>query len=177
MAQRHRHRVHISVTQADIDAAMRNESKHCAVATGISSSLEGIKHPQVDIQTIRFSDPSTERRYIYLTPPVVAEYIIAFDAGDPIEPFEFDLVTPAYVGKMRRNLNVKDSGPRYNAIVNAPRDTNGQFAPSSSSDVAVPVRRSDVPRLIADREYGRRKLRANQDKGGRVDGGLPHEAV
>lgn len=166
MTSRLRHKVHINVTEADIAGAIRNASKHCAVATGVKHSLDGIVRPQVDIQTIRFSDALTGTRYIYLTPPIVADYIVAFDAGDEIKPFEFDLITPAYVGKMRRNLDVGDNGPDYNAVIFMPRDNDSTLS-DGATERTVAVHKKDVPPLIKDREYGRRKLRVNQAKGGR----------
>lgn len=169
---RHRHRVHITVTREDIDGAIRNVSKHCAVATGIKASVEGCLRPQVDIQTIRWSESATGKRYIYLTPPIVADYIIAFDAGDKIEPFEFDLITPAYTGRMRRQPT-GESDAHYHAIVNVPRAGDGKFAAHSGSEEAVPIPRSDVPRIVADREYGRRRFRQNRGHGGADDGGMP----
>jgi hypothetical protein len=81
----------IRVTQENIDRAIQNCSSRCVVADALREAVPNAVRVRVDIQTIRWSDPQKQLRYIYLTPARIQQYIIAFDAGDPIEPFQFRL--------------------------------------------------------------------------------------
>jgi len=79
----------IDVTQADIDRAKIKDSSRCVVATAIARSIPGASRISVDVQTIRFT--LAGERFVYLTPPAVTGYVIAFDAGEDIRPFRFRL--------------------------------------------------------------------------------------
>jgi hypothetical protein len=80
----------IQVTQADIDKAIVKNSARCVVATAIARSIPEAKRIAVDVQAIRFSTTDGQR-HTYLTPPTVAGYVVAFDAGEEIHPFRFTL--------------------------------------------------------------------------------------
>lgn len=86
-------RFEIIVTQLDIDEGVRNNSHYCIVSTAIGRVVPEALRIIVDAQTIRFTVPDESRRWrlVYLTPRSVRDYIIAFDAGDEIEPFGFVL--------------------------------------------------------------------------------------
>jgi hypothetical protein len=79
----------INVTQRDIDRALRKNSSKCVVATAIAGSVEGARRVSIDMQTVRFT--VGDERFVYLTPPAAAGYVVAFDAGEPIHPFAFRL--------------------------------------------------------------------------------------
>jgi hypothetical protein len=79
----------IEVTQHDIDRAKVNDSSRCVVATAVARSIPGASRISVDVQTIRFT--LSGERFVYLTPPAVTGYVIAFDAGEEIHPFRFRL--------------------------------------------------------------------------------------
>jgi hypothetical protein len=81
--------VHVDVTQADIDQADIKNSSRCVVATAIARTFPDATRVNVDLQTIRFT--SQGERQVFLTPPAVAGYVVAFDAGDKIHPFGFRL--------------------------------------------------------------------------------------
>jgi hypothetical protein len=49
------------------------------------------------LQTIRFTDPKKAQRYTYLTPPIAQDYLVAFDQGQFLEPFLFNLTSPIQV--------------------------------------------------------------------------------
>ena len=53
----------------------------------------------VDTQAIRFTLDG--ERLLYLTPYVVQGYIIAFDAGEKIEPFQFQLRDPKRITRRK----------------------------------------------------------------------------
>ena len=79
----------VDVTQDDIDTALRKNSSRCVVATAIARKFPKAARIVVDVHSIKFTDG--ERRYTYLTPPKVMDYIVAFDAGDALHPFTFRL--------------------------------------------------------------------------------------
>lgn len=83
------HRYTFSTTQADIDQGVRDSSAHCIVATALGRQIPEATRISVDAQTIRFS--VGDERLVYLTPPTVGAYVIAFDAGD------FDRIVPLKV--------------------------------------------------------------------------------
>jgi hypothetical protein len=82
-------RLNVSVTEKDIEEAKANDSMMCVVAHAIARTFPEAKRIGVDVQSIRWTD--SKDRYIYLTPYAVQGYIVAFDAGDVIEPFSFTL--------------------------------------------------------------------------------------
>jgi hypothetical protein len=84
---------YVNVTQENIDRAVKNCSSRCAVADAIKDAVPKAVRIRVDMQTIRWTDPVKQVRYIYLTPARAQQYIIAFDAGDKIQPFQFRLDT------------------------------------------------------------------------------------
>jgi hypothetical protein len=81
--------ISIKVTQADIDKAITKISSRCVVATAIARDVPGATGVQVDVQSVRFTKGGV--RHTYFTPPAVAGYVVAFDAGDDIHPFRFTL--------------------------------------------------------------------------------------
>ena len=84
-------RFQIHVTDKDIARAQRNNSYHCVVTQAIARIIPDAARIEVDTQSIRFTRAQSGERYVYLTPYAAQGYVIAFDAGEPIEPFSFRL--------------------------------------------------------------------------------------
>lgn len=84
-----RSRFNFEVTSEDIEKAHVNDSYRCVVAQAIARDMPHAHHIDVDLQTIRWSDE--DGRHVFLTPYEVAGYIVAFDAGDELHPFAFQL--------------------------------------------------------------------------------------
>jgi hypothetical protein len=80
----------ISISEDDIRKAFANDSAKCVVATALARTIPGATRIEVDTQTIRYTGDDG-KRHVFLTPYAVHGYIIAFDAGDEIEPFTFRL--------------------------------------------------------------------------------------
>lgn len=80
-------RVTIEVTQEIVDASTRRDSSHCMIAEALQRAVPKAQYISVDLATIRFTDMSAGRRYVYLTPRVAQEALLAFDQGEKIEPF------------------------------------------------------------------------------------------
>jgi hypothetical protein len=91
-------RVVVQVAQEHIDLATPADSSHCMIADALRAALPDAKKISVDLQTIRFTDPSKAQRFTYLTPTIAQDYLVAFDQGLPLEPFEFVLHAPVQVG-------------------------------------------------------------------------------
>ena len=75
------------------------------IADAVREALPEVKSISVDLQTIRFSDPGRGQRYTYLTPMIAQDYLVAFDEGQPLEPFEFRLNSPVqttYIGRQAK---------------------------------------------------------------------------
>lgn len=87
----HSHRYTIEVTPKDIARAHQNDSYKCVVVQAIARTIPDAHRIEVDTQAVRFTRTTTGSRYVYLTPYAVQGYVIAFDAGDKIEPFRFQL--------------------------------------------------------------------------------------
>ena len=61
----------------------------CIVAQAIARQIPNARRIEVDIQTIRWSDENG--RHVFLTPYAAAGYVVAFDAGEDLHPFRFQL--------------------------------------------------------------------------------------
>jgi len=99
MAEKHRTRFNFEVTAQDIEKAHVNDSYICVVAQTVARQIPTARKIEVDIQTIRWSDENG--RHVFLTPYSVAGYIVAFDAGDEIHPFRFQLRDPVPTAQKR----------------------------------------------------------------------------
>jgi hypothetical protein len=79
----------IQVTEDDIARATRNHSMRCVVVQAIARTRPNARRIEVDTQTIKYTEG--EERFVYLTPPMAQLYVIDFDAGKDIDPFNFVL--------------------------------------------------------------------------------------
>ena len=60
----------VRVSDWHIDESVRGDSHHCMIADAVKDACSTAQYIQADVQSIRFSDPSTGKRYVYMTPPV-----------------------------------------------------------------------------------------------------------
>jgi hypothetical protein len=95
----------IRITQAEIDKAKPQQSGRCLVARAIAAKWEDASRIDVDQQTVRFTRDG--ERWVYLTPWAVQRYVTMFDAGDPIEPFEFSLTQSVQIQRAKRSMRGK----------------------------------------------------------------------
>jgi hypothetical protein len=84
----------IEVTAEDIANGVRNDAERCAVARACERA--GFRGVEVDLGKLSFYDDGDEDLVASATlPDDVWARIEAFDKGEPVEPFAFDLdVTP-----------------------------------------------------------------------------------
>jgi hypothetical protein len=181
-------RFNVHVTEKDIERAKRNDSYTCVVAQAIARTVPDATRIEVDNQTIRFTRPG--RRLKFLTPYVVAGYVVAFDAGDPIAPFSFQLRNPIQAAKktytpvgraIHRARNVARRQAKKRAkVAGLPLDSpevTAQIRESATAAYAEavqanPGQQSTQPGRITavrvfkkkQRSYGHRLLRINQQQ-------------
>ena len=170
----------IEVTQRDIDRGHRNFSGTCMAALAIAREIPGANRIDVDTQTIRFS--LGDQRFWYLTPHKVQQYVVAFDAGDPVVPFKFRLRDPIRCKRYpmteaaRESIRARDVARRSTlketgdpdaanaagrAAYAATREAQGRSVLRVTTPGSKPP-----PRVFASkrRSYGQRILRANQER-------------
>lgn len=122
--------IELNVTQEIINAAIPRDSGHCMFADAVRAALPFATGVSVDLQTIRYSDPATRKRYVYLTPGVAQSMLVAFDQGEreKIRPTRLRLSRPAQIVHMRpsrsrANRHDEPAHPRTRTI--APAEPNG----------------------------------------------------
>ena len=79
-------KLQVKVTQKHIDDGIAESDTHCPIALAVGELL-GISqdHIEVDSDQITIDDISG-----YDLPDLAREFVRAFDAGDPVEPIEFE---------------------------------------------------------------------------------------
>lgn len=80
-------RLDFAVTAEHIAAGIPKDSAHCMIADALREAMPNADLISADLATIRFTDRLAGRRYIYLTPIPAQQALIAFDQGEPVEPF------------------------------------------------------------------------------------------
>lgn len=84
----------LDVTAEIVQAATERNSAHCVIADAVKAALPDATRIAVDLQTIRFSLPTTGRRYIFLTPQAAQHVLLDFDQGIKPEPQRIRLGRP-----------------------------------------------------------------------------------
>lgn len=72
-------RIHIPITQENINNAAARDSAHCVIADAIHAAIPEAKRISVDLQTIRFT--VNNERVVYLTPGPQQSLLVKFDQG------------------------------------------------------------------------------------------------
>ena len=129
----------IEVNEKDIAKATKNDSYVCVVAQAIARSIPDAHRIDVDSQSIRFS--RSGERLVYLTPYAVQGYVIAFDAGEEIKPFSFQLRQPAKVRATRPSpLGRKANQAAYAAKRRVRKEAQAAGLPLDDQTVVNDVR-------------------------------------
>lgn len=150
----------IEITERDVERGMRRHSGLCMVSTAIARCIPGASHIDTDLQTIRFT--YEDERFIYVTPWRVGQYVVDYDAGDPIKPFRFQL-------RADQRIAVRHKGARERAIDNLRAKSQRLEArladvKSQGNDALA----AEVEQQIAEVRAERAELRKSQ--GGRPPG-------
>lgn len=180
-------RFNVAVTDADIAKGIPENSSVCAVAQAVARTIPDAVRIKVDAQAIRFTHDET--RYVYLTPQRVYQYIVDFDAGDPLESFGFQIRTPfEFVTRLKTETTKTATRARYAANKKAKAaGKSDDEARAAGSDAYRESRIADdgptlrhggtgsskrqtkqiakkSPNLGGERHYGHRRMRINVDR-------------
>jgi hypothetical protein len=129
----HTRRWNIEVTADDIERAQVDDSYRCVVAQAVARTIPDATRIEVDVQTVRFT--RSGERLIYLTPYSVAGYVVAFDAGDEIHPFRFQLRDPIK-GRRRQRTSAGQEVTRKEKRI----ETERRLAERAEATLAKPDR-------------------------------------
>lgn len=167
----------VTVTPELVERAVQRDSHHCMIAEAIKEQNPHFSRILVDLQTIRWTNTTTGKRYIALTPEEAAARLVDFDQGRPIDPFAFTMrivqVTDAKPGNRgRKQLNgqmtieggkplrtghLRGSDAAANVRTPGTQVRRPRLAPSGAEP---PADSSNVVRSSrAYRQYGRRLLK------------------
>lgn len=86
-------RLHVNVTQRDIDSGKRYVSHACPIARAIGRH-NAISAVAVDVNTLTVYTPRDYAEHLITLPSVAFYFRHDFDNGRPVAPFAFDLVIP-----------------------------------------------------------------------------------
>jgi hypothetical protein len=161
----------VEITETDIEKAKQNDSYKCVVAQAIARTFPDAHHIEVDTQTIRFTEG----------------YVVAFDAGEAIEPFTFQLRQPVPVRQKRRTkagrLASRAGNRARRAAMKQPSESGDdpsiaaraayrtayaaekESNPGPAMEPVDPSLRVSPPRVFKtkQRSYGMRVLRINRE--------------
>jgi|GEM_PF-2774964 len=83
--------VNVKVTQALIDTGKRHNSDSCPIANAVRGQC-GVQAIRVDEFSISFLVGNEIRDFRHcVLPHSAVTFVAAFDAGEPVQPFEFEL--------------------------------------------------------------------------------------
>ena len=82
-------KLHITVTQKNIDEGVRENGQGCPIAL----ALHDLGYPYVEVTPdgIRWDADCEEMTANSVLPDAASWFISRFDNNDPVEPFEFDV--------------------------------------------------------------------------------------
>lgn len=149
-------RVKFQVTDQIIKNACQADSRHCMIAEAIAAKLPHVRNISVDMMNIRWSDPKTGWRYIYMAPKPTQHALIRYDMGLEIKPFDFEVrsgvATPMHLGtgkERKRAHKVKE---------------NKILKTGDKGTVAHSVARDSVPMWPAKRDTAIPGMKVNPDR-------------
>jgi hypothetical protein len=143
------------------------------IAEAIKEQNPHFERILVDLQTIRWTNPRTGKRYVCLTPEVAGAALVAFDQGHGIEPFAFSVRTTQITPTAKVARRTGGHGPKQldgQMTIHGGRPTRtGHLGGGSSvkaADKAAKREREDPPAGASNvvrstsryRQYGRRLL-------------------
>lgn len=144
----------LKITEEMIEKGIRNNSNKCMVAEAVKVEFPDAKAVTVDLATIRLT--RSGYRYVYLTPRKVAEFIVAFDAGDDLEPFKTRLRAPVQIHKSsdqaKKNQDKKKTAaPKPQSEPSVTEPTN-QPVPNPPATKTAPQPRGEMygPATVLD---------------------------
>ena len=130
----------VRVKRDNIDNAVVRNSSLCMTADAIQQAMPWAKHISVDTQSIRFSDPKSKKRFVFLTPANAQRAILEYDSGQKPAPFSFQLNLDHGYARPMRSQQAGFTRPERGVVIKKTK---------------TPARRLMPAR---EREFGLRKL-------------------
>src|SRR2546423_13684013 len=90
----------ITVTAEDIDGGIRRDPHNCPVARALRRA--GVAHSGVGGIAVMLGNQ--DQRMMVFLPGPAQEWIMQFDWGQPVQPFEFEIVLPSDARRKSRSL-------------------------------------------------------------------------
>jgi len=105
-------RFEVNVHKCHVERAKECNAHECMIVQAIRDAHPRFRRIRVDTQSIRITDPETNKRYTYLTPLVAQQNIVAFDERKPVSFFKFKLERAVKVASVKRQGGKTTSGPK-----------------------------------------------------------------
>jgi hypothetical protein len=141
----------VCVEKSHITNGVAKDSQRCMIADAIKDCCPKAQFIQVDLQTIRFSDPVKRKRFVYLTPPVAQHNLLRFDQGEAVKPFAFTLATPV----RSRSMDKREGTPARRASA---RKASKKYAANKKKYAYLAANRARNHQR--EREFGIKKFGA-----------------
>jgi len=175
--------MNVTITEELVERAVQRDSHHCMIAEAIKEQNPHFARILVDLQTIRWTNTTTGKRYICLTPEEAAAKLVDFDQGRPIVPFAFSMrivqATSAKPGKRGRKkldsqMTIEGGTPIRTGHLKGTAGSGGAeaikkrerterkstVATTATTDIEPPSEASNIVRSSKKyRSYGRRLLK------------------
>ena len=151
-------RIALEVTQEIITNAIRSDSSHCVIADALQAAVPDARRVSVDLATIRFSDPISRKRYVYLTPAAAQAVLVNFDQGINPEPFTLLLNKPVQIVKQGRMRTAEDIAKRDAEHPKMPKGRNAKVVkvdPTKGTPTVIGGR--TPPHAALSSTHGRRR--------------------
>jgi hypothetical protein len=163
--------LNFTVTPDIINQSIPRNSSHCMIADALKAAMPNAEYVSVDLATIRFTDRTAGRRYIYLTPRNAQLALIDFDEGRQPEPFKVKAraAQMVHTGAARKAKKIQDEAEEEATGTPKPKRRRAQLVerPPGATDGIVPIKvGGNLPPLgpLAEGMTG------NQRRGGRPPG-------
>ena len=129
-------RLNFPVTAEMIEKAIPEDSSHCMIADALRAARPDARAVAVDLATIRFTDPKTRRRLIYLTPIPAQIALLKFDDGQIPEPFQLQAMAAQVIEPKPK---AEDSPSSSQKGQRKPRRAHVRTSPKGSKSPPVKV--------------------------------------
>lgn len=142
----------ISISLEQILMAVRKNSHRCMIAEAIKEAEPHARRIVVDLQSIRWTDDQAGVRYSFFTPPIAQEALLAFDQGEEVEPFTFELRSPASIRPQGVEPSMEKTTEKHKGKHRRGKTTEPE--PRVRKIMEVTKRKQQVKLRETEREFG-----------------------
>lgn len=89
----------VKITKDCIKNAVKRDSHRCMIADAVRAAVPDARYISVDLQSIRWSNMKSGKRFTAFTPRIGQHKLLDFDQGHSVQPFEME-VTPVSTRKV-----------------------------------------------------------------------------